>query len=244
MKIIISPAKKISDHNDFNYPLSSLNILPKAQKLYDLLNSLTLNELKEVLKTSDSITLKTYDNLKRYQLKDGYLNAVLAYEGIQYQYMTPSILSDDELLYLNEHLLIINGLYGYNRPFDLIIPHRLEMQSIINDISLYDYWADDIAKVIHDDIIIDLASKEYSKAVLPHIKDKSRIYTISFKEEDNHKLIEKGVYVKMARGAMVRYMANNQIDSIEQIKNFNELNYQYREEYSDDHHLIFTRKKV
>lgn len=244
MKIIISPAKKINDYNDFSYDLSSINVHPKAIKLYDTLKNLSKEELKKVINASDAIVNKTFDNLHTYKLEEGYLNAIMAYDGIQYQYMAPSLFDDEELEYLNEHLLIINGLYGYNRPFDLIIPHRLEMQSIVNGMSLYDYWGSDMARYIGNEDIIDLASKEYSKAVLPHIKDKSRIYTISFKEEDHHKLIEKGVYVKMARGSMVRYMVTHNVKSIDELKKFNELNYKYNEEYSDDNHLVFTRKKA
>ena len=241
MKIIISPAKKITDQNDFEYQSSYPLYLKEASVLYDHLKSLDLLKLKELYKTSMAITEKMYQTIRNTDITRPYLTALFAYDGIQYKYMAPDVMNDDELAYLNEHLYILSGLYGALRPFDLIVPYRLEMGSklSINDHKdLYDYWHD-LYKLFKDELLINLASDEYSKAVTPYLNN---VINIRFKEKSGNKLLEKGVYVKVARGAMVRYMAVNKISDPITLKEFKELGYKFSDELSDDKEYIFVRE--
>ncbi len=241
MKIIISPAKKITDQNDFEYQSSYPLYLKEASVLYDHLKSLDLLKLKELYKTSMAITEKMYQTIRNTDITRPYLTALFAYDGIQYKYMAPDVMNDDELAYLNEHLYILSGLYGALRPFDLIVPYRLEMGSklSINDHKdLYDYWHD-LYKLFKDELLINLASDEYSKAVTPYLNN---VINIRFKEKSGNKLLEKGVYVKVARGAMVRYMAVNKISDPITLKGFKELGYEFSDELSDDKEYIFVRE--
>lgn len=241
MKIIISPAKKITDQNDFEYQSSYPLYLKEASILYDHLKSLDLLKLKELYKTSMAITEKMYQTIRNTDITRPYLTALFAYDGIQYKYMAPDVMNDDELAYLNEHLYILSGLYGALRPFDLIVPYRLEMGSklSINDHKdLYDYWHD-LYKLFKDELLINLASDEYSKAVTPYLNN---VINIRFKEKSGNKLLEKGVYVKVARGAMVRYMAVNKISDPITLKGFKELGYEFSDELSDDKEYIFVRE--
>lgn len=241
MKIIISPAKKITDQNDFEYQSSYPLYLKEASVLYDHLKSLDLLKLKELYKTSMAITEKMYQTIRNTDITRPYLTALFAYDGIQYKYMAPDVMNDDELAYLNEHLYILSGLYGALRPFDLIVPYRLEMGSklSINDHKdLYDYWHD-LYKLFKDELLINLASDEYSKAVTPYLNN---VINIRFKERSGNKLLEKGVYVKVARGAMVRYMAVNKISDPITLKGFKELGYEFSDELSDDKEYIFVRE--
>lgn len=241
MKIIISPAKKITDQNDFEYQSSYPLYLKEASVLYDHLKSLDLLKLKELYKTSMAITEKMYQTIRNTDITRPYLTALFAYDGIQYKYMAPDVMNDDELAYLNEHLYILSGLYGALRPFDLIVPYRLEMGSklSINDHKdLYDYWHD-LYKLFKDELLINLASDEYSKTVTPYLNN---VINIRFKEKSGNKLLEKGVYVKVARGAMVRYMAVNKISDPITLKGFKELGYEFSDELSDDKEYIFVRE--
>ena len=241
MKIIISPAKKITDQNDFEYQNSYPLYLKEASVLYDHLKSLDLLKLKELYKTSMAITEKMYQTIRNADITRPYLTALFAYDGIQYKYMAPDVMNDDELAYLNEHLYILSGLYGALRPFDLIIPYRLEMGSklSINDHKdLYAYWHD-LYKLFEDELLINLASDEYSKAVTPCLNN---VINIRFKEKTGNILLEKGVYVKVARGAMVRYMAVNKISDPITLKEFKELGYKFSDELSDDKEYIFVRE--
>lgn len=246
MKIIISPAKKINDKNDFNYAANEIHFKDEATEVYNYLKSLSYEELKSLYNASDKIVTAIYDKLNDLDPLNGYLTAIFAYDGIQYQTMNPSLLEDASLTYLNENLFILSALYGALRPFDKIIPYRLEMQAKINyqdyD-SLYKYWNHKLYDYImqNDEVLINLASNEYSKAIVGYAKDK-HVITIAFKEHVNDKYVEKGVYVKMARGAMVRYLAEHLVHDQEDIKAFNEMNYQFNEALSNANLYVFTRE--
>ena len=233
MKIIISPAKTINDHNDFNYHLSSNPLyLDQAKKLYDYLKGLDRDMMKDIYKCSDKLIDKTIEDLRRYDLDKGHINALFAYDGIQYKAMAPSILDDDALIYLNDHLCILSGLYGLLRPFDLIVPYRLEMGFDLKGFKepdLYKYWQV-LNDYFKDEMIIDLASNEYSKVIT---KDKIKI---DFINDDK----VKATYAKKARGAFVRFLAINKITSISDMEKFNDLGYHLDKERSNDHRLVFN----
>ncbi len=236
MKIIISPAKKISAKNDFTF----LNTLPKHQDravhLYDILKKLTKDELKAVYKASDAIVTKSYDDIHNFDINKGFLHALLAYDGIQYQAMAPSVLDEDALTYLNEHLRILSGLYGALSPFDLIIPYRLEMGQSLSGLDLYDFWSDLYKDFQDEDFVIDLASNEYSKAITPYLK---RVIRVTFLNDG----IIKATYAKKARGAMVRYLAQHKISDPKAIVNFKDLHYHYSEELSKADEYVFVEEE-
>ena len=170
--------------------------------------------------------------------------AVLAYEGIQYQYMAPGVFTDREYDYVQEHLRILSGFYGVLRPFDGVTPYRLEMQAKLRVgeyKDLYAYWSDSLAKhlFVETDCIVNLASREYSLCVSKYLPDSVRFITCVFGEEKDGKVIEKGTMYKMARGEMVRFMVEHQITKPEQIKAFDRLNYQYDKARSDEKTFVF-----
>lgn len=100
-------------------------------------------------------------------------------------------------------------------------------------------------EVIDDSrIIINLASKEYSKCIEKYLTPDDRYITISFCEQSGGRLITKGTYAKMARGEMVRYMAENHIENPDDIKEFDHLGYVFRDDISSDREYIFERKTV
>ena len=118
------------------------------------------------------------------------------------------------------------------RPLDRVTPYRLEMQvkvQIGNIKGLYDYWGKKIYDAIIDDshIIVNLASKEYSKAVEKYLSTKNKFITCTFAQLEKNKLVQKATYAKMARGYMVRYMAENNVQDIEEIKKFDSMGYSF-----------------
>ena len=102
--------------------------------------------------------------------------ALLSYEGIQYQYMAPGVFEQGQWDYVQEHLRILSGFYGILKPLDGIVPYRLEMQAKVElpsgIKSLYDYWGSSICRELAADetLIVNLASKEYSRAVEPYLE--------------------------------------------------------------------------
>ena len=237
MKIIISPSKQMKAVDDYYFPLTQPKYVKKAQFLIDHLSKLDYEDLKITLNCSDALAKKAFLNYQNINLNTNQTPAILSYQGIQYQYMAPWVFTDDEFKYVQDHMYILSALYGILRPMDGIVPYRLEMQTKC-PFSLYDYWNDLLANSIHDDLILNLASEEYAKVIRKYKK----IVDVRFCQIVNGKLKEKGVYVKMARGDMVRFLAQNQIDSIQEVKNFNYQNYHFSQEHSNDQMLCFIQR--
>ena len=249
MRIIISPAKKMKVDTD-SFPYRDLPaFLSNTEEICGLLRSMSYGELKKLWKCNDQIAQLNVQRLRDMDLLGRLTPAVLAYEGIQYQYMAPGVFTDQEYAYIQAHLRILSGFYGVLRPFDGVTPYRLEMQAKLRIGAckdLYAYWGDRLAKSLlaETDCILNLASMEYSVCVSKYLPDSARFITCVFGEEKDGKVMEKGTMCKMARGEMVRYMAQNQIENPEQLKSFSSLSYRFDASRSDDNTYIFLRNRV
>ena len=174
--------------------------------------------------------------------------AVLSYEGIAFQYMAPSVFEDRQFEYIQDRLRILSAFYGVLKPMDGVTPYRLEMQAKIrigDSKNLYEYWGDLLYRSVIDDsrIIINLASKEYSKCIEKYLTPQDRYISVTFCEVSGDKMVTKGTYAKMARGEMVRFMAENSIENPEDIKKFDRLGYSFRSDLSSETEYVFERKK-
>ena len=247
MRIIISPAKKMNVDTD-SLPWRDLPVfLSKTEQITKVLQGMEYAELKTLWKCNDSIAAINAQRLVHMDLKKRLTPAILSYEGIQYQYMAPGVFTEAELEYVQNHLRILSGFYGILKPFDGITPYRLEMQAklkIAENKDLYSYWGSSIAEdlLAETDCIINLASKEYSVSVSKYLPGEVRFITCVFGEEKDGKVIEKGTMCKMARGEMVRFMAENQITDPQILKSFDRLDYKFDEGRSNDKMLVFIRK--
>ena len=244
MKIIISPAKKMNIDNDSLVYQDLPVFLNQTELLCKRLKEMSYAELKALWKCNDKIAALNVERLQHMDLRKNLTPAILSYEGIQYQYMAPSVFTVDEFSYIQDHLRILSGFYGVLRPFDGVVPYRLEMQAKLpmgEAKDLYSFWGDSLANHLfaETDCIINLASKEYSLCVSKYLPEKIRFISCIFGEWKDGKIIEKGTICKMARGEMVRYMAENQIEEPERIKEFSILNYQYSIEHSDNNTYVF-----
>ncbi len=244
MRIIISPAKKMKVDTD-SLPYQTLPVyLPRTEQLCKILQSMSNTELKKLWKCNDQIAQLNIQRLQNMDLHNRLTPAVLAYEGIQYQYMAPGVFTEEAFHYIQEHLRILSGFYGILKPFDGVTPYRLEMQAKLRvgeAKDLYAYWGDSLAKTLFTETncIINLASKEYSICVSKYLSNDVRLITCVFGEEKDGKVIEKGTMCKMARGEMVRFMAENQIEDPEQIKSFDRLNYRFVASRSTQNLFVF-----
>ena len=249
MRIIISPAKKMKVDTD-SFPYRDLPVfLSNTEEICGELQSMSYEELKKLWKCNDQIAQLNVRRLREMDLHSCLTPAVLAYEGIQYQYMAPGVFTDQEFGYIQEHLRILSGFYGILRPFDGVTPYRLEMQAKLKIGAckdLYAYWGDRLVQTLcaECNCILNLASREYSICVSKYLPDTARFITCVFGEENDGKVIEKGTMCKMARGEMVRFMAQYQIENPDQIKSFDRLNYRFDESRSDDSTYIFFRDRT
>ena len=196
MRIIISPAKKMN--KDDGLPWKELpQFLSKTEELAEKLQSMSRAELQKLWKCNDKITAENVERLQHMNLRGDLTPAILAYEGIQYQYMAASVFSDKEYDYIQEHLRILSGFYGLLRPFDGVVPYRLEMQAKLKTEAakdLYSFWGAALAEQLFSetDCIINLASKEYSQCISKYLTPDVRFITCVFGEESDGKIIEKG----------------------------------------------------
>lgn len=246
MRIILSPAKKMKLDFDSLVPNRLPQFLSEAESLSLALQSMTEAELQTLWKCNEAIAKVNVERLRTMDLHRRLTPAVLAYEGIQYQYMAPNVFEEKHFSYIQEHLRILSGFYGLLRPFDGVVPYRLEMQarlSIDGCKDLYQFWGSKLADQLaaETDLIVNLASKEYSKAVQPHLPPKIRCLSITFGERKEGKILEKGTICKMARGQMVRWLAENQIKSAEDITSFSQLDYQFSNADSTEDHVVFIK---
>lgn len=208
------------------------------------MKSLSLSEGKALWKCNDKLAELNYKRYKDMALMHRLTPAVIAYEGLQYQHMAPKVLTTKALSYLSDHLRILSGFYGVFKPFDGVTPYRLEMQAklSVNDCKdLYDFWGDRLYHSLVDDdrIILNLASKEYSQCIEKYITPKDRFITIEFGELVEGKVKQKGTISKMARGDMVRFMAENNISDLNGLKDFQELGFAYCKELSSNSKYVF-----
>ena len=246
MKIILSPAKKMNMDPDRLAPSGLPDFLDQTEEILAWLRDRSYEELKTLWKCNDKIVQQNTVRLERMELRTQLTPAVLAYEGIAYQYMAPSVFEDGHYDYVQEHLRILSAFYGVLRAMDGVTPYRLEMQakaSIGGKKDLYELWGNRLYEAVRDEsrVIVNLASKEYSKCIEKYLVPEDRYLTITFCEKSGNKLVTKGTYAKMARGEMVRYMAEHQIEDPIEIRKFDRLGYVFRDDLSSDKEYIFER---
>ena len=206
--------------------------------------SLNPSELKIIYKASDKIVNENYQLL--HQSANILSPAIFAYDGIQFQNLSPNTLSQDELNYLQKHLFIISGYYGLLKPLDGVSPYRLEMQSKIDYLTyknLYDFWGDKLFNLLKSEsnIFINLASDEYNKVIALHQSSDVKIINIRFYQRKNDKLVMQSTEVKASRGDFLRFLAENEIENIEDMKKYCRRNYQYSKELSNPNNIIFIK---
>ena len=247
MRIILSPAKKMNVNTDDLAPCGLPAFMEQTEEVVRFLQGLSYGDAKKLWACNDRIAEQNYDRLQNMDLYHQLTPAILSYEGIAYQYMAPSVFENGQFAYVQEHLRILSAFYGVVKPMDGVTPYRLEMQAkakIAGTKDLYDYWGDRLYRAVLDDsrVIINLASKEYSRCIEKYLQPEDVYITCVFGEFSGEKIVQKGVYAKMARGEMVRFMAENRIGSPEEMKGFDRLGYAFRADLSDERTYIFIKK--
>lgn len=250
MRIIISPAKQMVERDDGVEPVTRPALLDRARRVLAWMKGLSYEEARVLWGCSDKLARPNYDLLQEMDLDSRLTPAVLAYDGIAFKYMAPAVFDRGQLSYVQEHLRILSGLYGALRPLDGVAPYRLEMQAkahVTGTDSLYEFWGDSLYRAVMDGnadrVVVNLASKEYSKAVERYLALEDRFVTCTFAERDpgSGRLVQKGVYCKMARGEMVRFAAENSIEDPADLSAFDRLGYSYSADLSSPAELVFLK---
>lgn len=228
-----------------SFPIQSKpQFLDKTRILERFLKSRSNEQLKDLWHASENVTKQSILQLENMNLDERLTPAILAFSGIQYQYMAPDLFTQPALDYIQKNLRILSGFYGMLRPFDGVCPYRLELNTKMvgfRDYSLYHFWGSDIAENLfqEDNIVIDLASKQYARLVKPYLSQGRQLITVDFQELKNGKWKTVGVHAKMARGEMVRYIAEKQIKNPTDLQDFNDFEFQFEPDVSTKDHYVF-----
>lgn len=246
MKIIISPAKKMNIDSDTLSALSQPLFADEAAHLAAQLRDMDAPALKKLWQCSDKLTAENIERLAVFDPARAQTPALLAYEGLQYQHLAPAVLDREALAYLQEYLRILSGLYGVLRPFDAVMPYRLEMQAklaVDGAKDLYAYWSKRLYEALDESggLILNLASEEYARAIRPHVEPGTRFISVRFGEMVDGRVKQKGTFAKMARGEMVRFMAEQRLSRLDELRHFDALGLHYEEALSDDDTLTFVK---
>lgn len=267
LQVIISPAKQMRAAQDAFEVLGIPPFAHETARLHRALLDIERNEgsggLQELWNVSDKLLGPCLNTLHEFEhiLKNDDLGnpgiarnvspAVMSYHGIQYQSMAPEVMDSAQLAWLQDHLWILSGLYGCVRPFHAVEPYRLEMGAklaVDNARDLYAFWGDKLACAIapagSNTTIVNLASAEYAKAVLPRLTTDATVVTCLFGEGiRNGKPIQRSTASKKARGSMVRWMAENKLEDTSELTAFN-IGYRHAPELSYPGTLVFINEQV
>ncbi len=249
--ILISPSKNLSvEREDYKLQLSSPIFKKKARLVTKYLKSLKPNQVKEMMNISD----KLVDiNIKRFADFDSINNvkkpAIFLFTGGTYSGLSAKSYDSQTLHYAQKKLRILSGLYGVLRPLDEIQPYRLEMGTDTKNLigkNLYDFWETELTNFLNNEInssnskiLFNLASKEYFSVIN---KNKINIPIINFDFKTRSGSIYKniGMQIKKMRGSMAKYIIQNKIESLEELKNFSFNNFKFEKLISDTNTFLFS----
>ncbi|MDX8552780.1 peroxide stress protein YaaA [Tenacibaculum sp. 1B UA] len=252
MKIIISPAKSLDFESKVTTDVyTQPRFLEQSEKLNKKLKTLSRKKLSELMKISDDLASLNYERNQDWQPPFSLENAkqaVFAFTGEVYRGIDANSISEDKIPVLQDKLRILSGLYGLLKPLDLIQPYRLEMGTRLKvgrRENLYKFWDTILAESLNEELedgelLINLASAEYFKA-LPKKTLKVPMITPVFKDFKNGQYKTIMTFAKKARGLMVRYIIDNNVETLEELKGFDVDGYGFSEEMSTETDLVFTR---
>ncbi len=255
MQIITSPSKT-QQFNGRAYDTYTLPLLQQKTKvLIDQLQLLDRKKLSHLMQTSARLTESTYRMISNFSQPLSMKNstqALFTFQGDAYKMIDAKNYTKEQLLYAQNHLFILSGLYGLLRPLDLMQPYRLEMGCRFaagNAENLYQFWRETLTDLVNQDlalksdrVLVNLASKEYS-AVIDNKKILGEMVTIIFKQMHKGQLRIIPIHAKRARGLMIHFAISKQIDTAAGLKEFTGDNYSFASRDSTAKEWIFVKQE-
>lgn len=269
MLLLLSPAKKL----DYDSPVrTTLHTQPmfveQASQLIDVLKEKPASEIASLMKLSEALSTLNAERYRAWTPEFNTTNsrqAMLAFNGDVYEGLQAASLSDDQLQWAQDHVAILSGLYGILRPLDLMQPYRLEMGTRLGNSqgkNLYEFWGTTIADYINrhfqqrvaqgddaagqddgHDIVLNLASEEYFKAVDKKAL-KARVVQCVFQDYRKGAWKVISFNAKKARGLMARYVIENRCHHPEQLLGFDSAGYVYDADVSTPDKLFFRKPEA
>lgn len=253
MLTVISPAKKL----DMNPVDMSAATEPAFQKdavtLARAARKLKHTDLQKLMSISEPLAKLNVQRFKAFANEPGdemVKPAALAFDGDTYQGLEAKTLNEIDMAYAQRRLRILSGLYGLLRPLDRIQPYRLEMGSRFETRrakNLYEYWGKKIAKTLNAEgeaegatMLLNCASQEYFGAVDRKALKLEVVEPVFLERKDGKEKIVS-FFAKKARGTMARFAVENQVKTLEALKEFGVGGYEYQPEQSQGQRLVFVR---
>lgn len=240
MKIIISPAKTVKEGQGQYGSLPQL--LARTEQIRKEVLKKDLYELMEMWGCSEKIAEVNQKRFAEMNLSENLMCAIERYTGMQYQSLDYASLNETQKAYILKHVWIPDAFYGLLKADDGIVPYRMDFHTQIQingRKDLYEYWKDLPSSLIEDDLLINLASEEYAKAILPYYK--GNVINIRFARYKNGKLVSASTLAKKARGTFLRWMAVNSMESLEQMKDFDLDGFHYEKDVSNESCFVFVK---
>lgn len=254
MLALISPAKTLDYESSLPTDQhTQARLLEHSQELIEVASKLSATEISSLMSVSEKIANLNVERFRDWQPEFDLSNArqaIFAFKGDVYTGLDAYNLKDHDISYAQEHLRMLSGLYGLLRPLDLMMPYRLEMGTKLANSrghNLYEFWGHTITELINYDLaaanselLVNIASDEYYKSVKEN-KIQAEIIKPVFLDQKNGKYKVISFYAKKARGLMARFIIENQIDRVEDLKGFNTEGYYFDAEISLKGELVFKR---
>ncbi len=253
MIVLLSPAKTIQFEKYYTQLQPSVPVFEKeAAELANILEQKSVAELQSLMKISEKLAVLNFDRYKVFAQNHNSKKskpAILAFMGDVYEGMEAWTFTDKQMLEAQKRICILSGLYGVLKPLDLIQAHRLEMGTSLklNEYKdLYEYWRTKITDVIIDslnlyktDVILNLASNEYSKVVnFDNIE--AKLVSPAFKNHRNNEYKIVSFLAKKARGLMTSFVIKNNIKDVNDLVGFDLGGYYFNQEFSTESIPVFT----
>ncbi|MFN3946286.1 MAG: peroxide stress protein YaaA [Allosphingosinicella sp.] len=247
MIAVISPAKTL----DYKTALPALaatrpRFEAEAEALAAAAAGLSAPKLGTLMHISDKLARLNADRFRGFAEGEE-RPAIYAFAGDVYAGFEVHSLPEEAVLFAQDHLRILSGLYGLLRPLDAIRPYRLEMGTRWapgRARNLYEHWGSRVADALRADLdggpIVNLASKEYWQAAAPHLADLP-VVEIDFRERGPDGLRFNTFNAKRARGMMARFICEHRLTEADQLKGFDSDGYRFDPEGSDAAKWRFVR---
>lgn len=224
MIAVISPAKNMKCLCASHFPLQQPSFPEKTKKLASYLKEYSAWQLESALHINPKLAMEAFANFQDFQWEREGTPALLAYHGLQYRNIGTEDFTMEDFLFAEQHLRIVSAFYGLLHPLDRIQPYRLEMGSGIrmDGQTLYQFWGDALRSTLFQsgETVIDLASKEYGKAIWPNAKVSGHMITCEFQVIRHGKRKTLATLAKMARGQMIRQMIKERWEEPHQLQTF------------------------
>ncbi|PAY15587.1 hypothetical protein CKO51_31170 [Rhodopirellula sp. SM50] len=254
MLIVLSPAKTLDYDSRPKVPARTTpEWLAESEKLVDLLKKKTPKQIQTLMGVSENLAELNHGRYQDWQLpmpEAASRPAVLAFKGDVYLGLEADQMTEKQLLYAQDHLRILSGLYGVLRPLDSMLAYRLEMGTALKarrGKDLYAFWGTRITQSINEQLdatdsryLLNLASNEYFRSIQKK-SVQAEIIAPVFKDQSNGKYRVISYFAKKARGTMASWVIRNKVKTPTKLVKFAEDGYRYDAESSSDAAPVFLR---